>query len=173
MRKKCMQKNDLASENLRSWEAHLGVVKLEEVSWLGHRQLGLKNISNCSTQLLVHVRAKATNWNQLTIGSRLLSPTKGYGYRTLQHNHHILYIKRQDIQNVLSLANQQNKQTNKYKVTDFTYRLTSDGIAYDIQRTLLYIYVDHMKEISSLRPFGLVAPGRAWVEWRLGGLRVV
>lgn len=99
-------------ENLRSWGARLGVVKLEEVSRLGHRQLGLQNVGNCSTQLLVHVGVKATNWDQLTIGSRLLRPTKGDGYRTLQHNHHILYINENNIVKVLSLPNQKTKQTN-------------------------------------------------------------
>lgn len=75
--------------------ACLCVIKLDEESWLGYRQLLFKNCRNCSTQLLVHIRVKATNGHQLTISCRILSSTKRHRYWSLQHNHHVLHIDQQ------------------------------------------------------------------------------
>jgi hypothetical protein len=90
-RKKCTAKTLLCEKVER---ACLSVIEFEEESRFGNRQLGLKNCGNCSTQLFVHIRIKATNGHQLTIGCWLLSPTKCNGYRSFQHNHHILHKNR-------------------------------------------------------------------------------
>ena len=68
----------------------LGVDELEEESPLGDVQLCLKDGGDSGTELLVGVGVKATNGDQLTVSSWLLSPTKGNRDRALQHNHHIL-----------------------------------------------------------------------------------
>jgi len=89
--KKCVHGNDLSSWQLNVEMACLGIKKFEEEPWLGHRQLRLKNGSNCRTQFLVHITAKATNRYQLTISCWLLSSSKCNWYWALQHNHHILH----------------------------------------------------------------------------------
>ena len=147
MRKNSMHDNVSMTLSLESQKGEmtcLGIIELQEESWLRHRQLGLKDWGNCSTQLLVHIRAQATNGDQLTISIWLLSPSKRYGNWSLQHNHDILHIEKHRVYTMVQAINQECEQLKSCKKP-------TKGRKYNTQYTNITIVIPIHWNTSSIR----------------------